>query len=477
MAFAPRVVLLACLPLLASCVPSLWESRVSDRSFVSPVPCAQGPFELHTTTLRSLWGQVLRVSVSGPPTVHVEIWIDGAKVEGRKIAGLGTSTACQLDASQRGAGPLAGGAVVPSTGTAAPGGDSATLGRTSAPVLVEVPVTRGEASSSAPMHSAVAEPAEEIKPDVVWEDVTVATWEDIAHVYPAGRDVKILVWADSLQDFRASKIYVYQAVQRPSGTDAEYLAYLRQDYDKRQAEAHKSEAERAQFEQDCVARVAKNEVDSKCRDKGYRNASEGEACEALAAKNAVTRECREAGYINASVKAEAARCASLRVFDSACCAGGYVCWRPYAPAASPASVAIASRNPSAPPGPPPLPQVEVQPPQPSVHAEWIPGSWIWDGFRWQWLSGGWRVPDSDIAAKATATAPTLPPPPQAEPIPPRPGSGVAWAPGYWHWSGGRWIWVGGRWAVPPSAGLTWHSSVWFVDGGTVRLDPGRWVAR
>jgi hypothetical protein len=476
-ASAPRVVLLACLPLLLSCAPYLWESRVSSRNFVSQVPCAQGPFELHATTLPAPWGQGLVVRVSGSATVHVEIWIDGVKVEGKRIVGPDAGTACQLEASQRGAAPPAEGAVVPSAGAPSPGGGSPAPAETSAPVLTEVTVTPSVAVSNA--HDAVSDDvalAVSKAQTLVWEDVTVTTWEDIAHLYPAGRDVKILVWADSLQDFRAANVWLSQYVQRASVTDSEYLAYLRQDYDKRQAEARKKEAANTQFHRDCAARVVRNDVNSSCRDKGYRNASERAACEALAAKNAVTRECREDGYLNASVMAEVERCASLRVFDNDCCTKGYFCWRPYPPA-SPASADDASPKPSPPPGPPPLPEAEVQPPQPSVHAEWIPGSWMWDGFRWQWLSGGWRVPDSDIAAKATATAPALPPAAPAEPRPPQPRSAVEWVPGYWHWIGRRWVWVAGRWAVPPSAGLTWHSSVWIVEGGTVRLDPGRWVPR
>jgi hypothetical protein len=371
------------------------------RGFVSPVRCAQGPFELHATTLHSLWGQVLRVTAIGAVHLHVEIWIDGVKVQDGEIEGDNTSSACQLEASQRAAGGAPGG------GGSLPGGPSVgpsaprSAAPATAPVLLETPAAPQETRIGAPY--------------VGWKDVEVNYWEDIARVHPEGRDVKILVWADALQDFQASKIVISQSVLRPSVSDAEYLAHLRQDHDKREAEAEKAELEKGQREQACLARLAKDDPN---RDK------------------------------------------CIEKTDSS----------------PPAAADNTVQQPSGPSGPPPLPQAETPPPQPSAHATWVPGSWTWGGARWQWLSGGWRVPDSDIAAKATATAPSLPPPPQAEPIPPRPGPGLEWAPGYWHWSG-RWVWVTGRWAAPPSAGLTWHPSAWFVDGGTVRLDPGRWVAR
>lgn len=38
-----------------------------------------------------------------------------------------------------------------------------------------------------------------------------------------------------------------------------------------------------------------------------------------------------------------------------------------------------------------------------------------------------------------------PPAPRYESVPPRPGPGYAWRPGYWGWAGGRWVWNGGIW--------------------------------
>lgn len=41
------------------------------------------------------------------------------------------------------------------------------------------------------------------------------------------------------------------------------------------------------------------------------------------------------------------------------------------------------------PGPPP-PEAEVAPPKPSEDAEWVPGSWHWDGVRYVWQPGRWE---------------------------------------------------------------------------------------
>jgi hypothetical protein len=126
---------------------------------------------------------------------------------------------------------------------------------------------------------------------------------------------------------------------------------------------------------------------------------------------------------------------------------------------------------------PPPARVEVQPPRPSVHAEWIPGFWQRDG-AWIWSAGFWRVPDADIAAEQTAEAPIAPPPPKPEPPPAAAASAtLVWTPGYWAWNGSAYIWIAGAWRIPPKAGARWVAPSWTPRRGRVVLVPGGWSIR
>lgn len=53
------------------------------------------------------------------------------------------------------------------------------------------------------------------------------------------------------------------------------------------------------------------------------------------------------------------------------------------------------------------------------------------------------------------------PAPQAEVIPPAPGSVAVWywVPGDWAWHG-RWVWRGGYWARRPHPGAVWVRGGW-----------------
>lgn len=125
------------------------------------------------------------------------------------------------------------------------------------------------------------------------------------------------------------------------------------------------------------------------------------------------------------------------------------------------------------PDAPPPPRAEIKPPQPSAHAEWIPGFWQREG-TWVWSAGFWRVPDVDIAAEQTVDAPVAPPPPRTE-APPAAGSAtLVWTPGYWAWDGRAYIWIEGAWRIPPSAGARWVAPTWTPRRGRIVLVPGGW---
>lgn len=79
-------------------------------------------------------------------------------------------------------------------------------------------------------------------------------------------------------------------------------------------------------------------------------------------------------------------------------------------------------------------------------------------------------------------APTAPPAPETETIPPPPSGETtyAWTPGHWNWNGASWVWqsgsyvqrvappqpsavwVPGQWQQQPSGGYVWVAGHWQV---------------
>lgn len=130
-----------------------------------------------------------------------------------------------------------------------------------------------------------------------------------------------------------------------------------------------------------------------------------------------------------------------------------------------------------PTAPPPATKVEIRPPQPSVHAEWVPGYWHWAGGSWLWLAGRWRVPEADISAGLTVQAPYDPPPPRDESRSPQPFAGAVWVGGFWQWNGAAFVWIPGSWRVAPGVGVRWQVPYWRPRARGVVFVPGRWVRR
>ena len=134
-------------------------------------------------------------------------------------------------------------------------------------------------------------------------------------------------------------------------------------------------------------------------------------------------------------------------------------------------------QPKQPAAPPPAPRSQERPPQPSVNAQWIPGYWHWTENRWIWLAGQWRVPDADVAAGLTVTAPHGPPTPRNDSRPPAPAVGMVWVAGYWLWNGGTYVWVRGHWRFAPRVGVRWRGPTWRPGARGVVFVPGRWIGR
>jgi len=137
-------------------------------------------------------------------------------------------------------------------------------------------------------------------------------------------------------------------------------------------------------------------------------------------------------------------------------------------------VAVATKLPAAPEGPPPAPLVEEQPPKLSVNADWRPGYWHWLDGQWVWLAGQWNVPQADIVAEQTTTAPDAPPPLRVEAPPPAPVRSAVWLAGFWQWNGTSWVWIAGSYQLRPPQ-MTWRAAEWRARGSVHVLVPGGWI--
>jgi hypothetical protein len=157
------------------------------------------------------------------------------------------------------------------------------------------------------------------------------------------------------------------------------------------------------------------------------------------------------------------------------------------PGKTPRIERVVTKRVSVPDGPPPPARVEVKPPQPSVHAEWVPGYWHWADLaaeseraesgrsRWVWIRGMWRVPEADVAGGLTARAPRPPPTARYEERPPAPVAAAVWTPGYWQWDGGAFVWIEGAWRVAPSGRHRWRAPTWRASASGAIFVPGGWI--
>lgn len=70
---------------------------------------------------------------------------------------------------------------------------------------------------------------------------------------------------------------------------------------------------------------------------------------------------------------------------------------------------------------------------------------------------------AESAGRVAFSVGIAPPAPIVETVPPPPGAGYVWQPGYWSWNGVQWVWVPGTYVVAPYPGAVWV--------------PGHWVSR
>lgn len=279
-------------------------------------------------------------------------------------------------------------------------------------------------------------------------DVQVISWS-IEHNEPESRvemaantPIEVTIWFEQPNDVSQSIWFFAYEIAEPSVAETEYIAYLQKERAEQKRQAEQDAKDRADKELKRQENCKKDPDDKQnCWQQYCARHHEDTSCWGP--------DGYEGGQKRRQTQAQAAIDA-----DKA---------HPPPPRPRPAD------------GPPPAAQDETQPPQPSLHAEWVAGYWQWSGFAWFWLSGWWRVPDSDRIARTTVYAPVLPPPPQAEMIPPPPMPNAIWIAGQWAWNGQIWLWIHGGWRFAPSVSFQWRLPRWVMEGGRVRLEPGGWV--
>ena len=423
--------------------------------------CAQGPFELELAATGAKYGEVAELELHTPRPVQLDaiVLVDGREVDrahgvydaNGTTAAKPANTRCLADAKER-------------LVLARPGGP-------------------GGATPGTPATPGTLVPEQPIAPNLPLEPIrdglTTSSSVITFHIpqTTTGR-ITIRFWSIEPNDLGDVAFGLGHVTMRPNIPEADYDAYLVREQHRfdpprprpmsaeelaRRDRERAAELERARAEE---ARAA-IEAERARRHEQYCNTHHDD------------RDCWGPGGFAGHAELElrererAAYCAKAtedaRCWDPAEWGQRRSAWN--------ARVDKLTAAPPRPSGPPPAPLADPEPPQPSTHAAWRPGYWEWTEGQWVWLAGMWRVPDEDIAAEQTATAPAEPPPPQAEQPPPPPVHAVVWVPGYWMWNGSGWIWIAGSYQLRPEPRLEWRAPAWRVRGPVHVLVPGGWVRR
>jgi len=443
----------------------------------SPANCAQGPYELEVATRGAKHGEdvELRVHAPHPIELHAVVVADGTELghesgvyvaDGQVIDRKPANAKCVASAGERlQLAHAAGGAA----GSGGPAGST------------------GEA---APPGSAQPVPLVATNEDVIGS-------AEVIHVRvpPGHARVAIRFWSIEPNDLDGVLFGTADITWAPNVPEEQYEAHLRSEAERQRII---DEQWRRAHAQDRVVTVDPAEEERKrvaaerARAEAERAHAEAERRAAIAAALEEEQRRRRAAYCDAH--AEDRDCwgaGGRRVSDdlahheaerSAYCAAHAEDARCWTSAdwsrhqqAWNTRLDSAAAQPKPPDGPPPAPLAETPPPKLSLHADWRPGYWQWTEGKWVWLTGMWRVPESDIVAEQTTTAPHAPPPLQIETPPPAPVTVAVWVPGFWQWSGASWVWIAGSWQLRPAPSATWQPAEWRARGTVHVLIPGRWV--
>ncbi|MFT3838152.1 MAG: hypothetical protein QM723_14315 [Myxococcaceae bacterium] len=458
-----RLLLLALASSLCACGPHLNHELRLERSYLSSADCAQGPFELKVPVLGSKWGEEIELVARGKAIRGSVKVVESGRDYGTwdfGTSGPWENGRCKLAPVASAPATVASEWAQPSFGPAP-----------SKPVEPAVVLPAKEA----PVELRVTEEPDKV---MTYEERYSAHLTSITHhevrvdqvgvtgLQPGGFWV-ITFWSAEPNDLAHVIFELKQHELVPSVPEVEYLAYLEKkkaddkaDQVKRQQEADQRSDEWAKHQHECNEKLQSPECEDVRTAYQYRDKADQQHMHLVFCFNHVNDASCEDYRKDVEYSKQVKHLDSCRP-------------HPNDPSCVDVREKLKTNGSSV---PPPIARAEEQPPKPSEHAEWVPGSWVWDGWEYQWTGGGWRVPDSDIAAKLTVQAPAPPPEPRVEvSVAPRPVLGAVWVAGAWYWSGAGWVWIPGTWRMPPTPGLRWRPPVWVVGSRGVQLDPGRWV--
>jgi hypothetical protein len=459
--------------------------RVQSTAFYrSKASCAQGPFEIELAVGAAKYGEQIELLVHTQHRIELHaVVVDGADeltssegifgAEGR-ASGRPDNARCRADVHERIAAARGG------SGGGSAGG------------------TTGGTPTGTPQTPAASVTAElELVTETVTSPTPVLSIRIPDSARAHGR-IGIRLWSIEPNDLDGVTFGVKHVAWQPNVPEAEYEAYLVRIEQEQAALAAKLAANPppppeptpvVQIDPDEQRRLDAAERDrQRARDEAERRRVARAEAQRIAEERAAAerqqfcashpddRGCWGPGglrvhlELEAHIKERAAYCAAH--------AEDARCWtdeqREAIRADDQRRITLAS-NPPKPSGPPPSPLAETQPPKLSANAEWRPGYWQWIDSTWVWLAGVWRVPEADIVAEQTTTAPVAPPPPKVETPPAPPVTTVVWVPGFWQWDGATWIWIAGAYQLRPTASLTWRAPEWRPRGTVHVLVPGAWI--
>ncbi len=482
--------------------PALVASVESLAFYKSRSSCAQGPFELELPLVGSRYGEAVELLVTTPRRieVHAEIAAGSeslAAVEGTFDPGGRAPTdarpdnaRCLADVRARLSAARGGGGSTGPGASGTTGGDgaatagqisvAAVLDRVSVHVLRPTPLVTVRIPDSARAQGRVRIRLWSIEPNdlegVVF-GVTHVAWRP--NVPEAEYEAHLArIEAERLEAVRADEEEARARAARARVTISGSPAPARAIDPEEQRRRERAEAER-------IEREHRQAAERRARDERARIAAEQArltaeqarlAREQYCATHPDDRDCWGPGGLRIHLELQAraqerdAYCAAHR--EDARCWTAADRDRIHADEQRRVELAL---NPPKPSGPPPDPLAETMPPRLSMNAEWRPGYWQWIDATWVWLAGQWRVPEADVLAEQTTTAPIAPPPMKLETPPPPPVATVIWVPGFWQWDSRSWIWVGGSYQLRPTATLTWRAAAWRPRGSLHVLVPGAWI--
>lgn len=447
----------------------------------SAVQCAQGPFEIELPVDAAKYGQDIELQLKTPRRVslHAVILDDDHELNtteatmdaSGRASGAPDNSKCVADARER-------------LAFARAGGDR-TTGTTTAPGTIAPPPTTSP--PAAPTAQLV--PSDEVVAGVTMVQLKIP---DGAH------RIRVRLWSIEPNDLEGVLFGVLHVVWHPNVSEADYEAFIHRPppppppvhvetaahvqtavhveppkHIDPQEELRRIEAEHRRE----AERQARLQAEAERRERAERDrAIRAEQRRQFCASHPDDRGCWGPGGLKLKLELDA----HLGERETYCAAHreDARCWtdEDFTRIRNADSMRVhIAQTPSKPTTPPPTPLADAQPPKLSAHAEWRPGYWQWIESTWVWLAGQWRVPEQDIIAEQTTTAPAAPPAPQAETPPAAPVQAAVWINGFWQWDGGNWVWVPGSWQLRPSATVTWRATTWQPRGAVHILIPGGWV--